>query len=64
MSDDTPAAWRTVAWWEEQSRQDAERIEALEAALRRIDAIIDSPASFNQDIEDVCRAVLAPEQDK
>ena len=40
------------------------RIEALEAALRRIDAIIDSPASFNQDIEDVCRAVLAPEQDK
>ena len=42
----------------------AARIEALEAALRRIDAIIDSPASFNQDIEDVCRAVLAPEQDK
>jgi len=42
----------------------AARIEALEAALRRIDAIIDSPASFNQDIEDVCRAVLAPEQKK
>jgi len=42
----------------------AARIEALEAALRRIDAIIDSPASFNQDIEDVCRAVLAPEQNK
>ena len=41
-----------------------QRIEALEAALRRIDAIIDSPASFNQDIEDVCRAVLAPEQNK
>ena len=42
----------------------AARIEALEAALRRIDAIIDSPASFNQDIENVCRAALAPEQDK
>ena len=42
----------------------ADRIEALEAALRRIDAINDSPATFNKDIDDVCRVALAPEQDK
>jgi len=40
------------------------RIEALEKALRRIDAINDSPAIFNKDIDDVCRAALAPERDK
>jgi len=34
----------------------AARIEALEAALRRVDAINDSPATFNRDIDDVCRA--------
>ena len=42
----------------------AARIEALEAALSRVDAINDSPATFNQDIDDVVCAALAPEQDK
>jgi hypothetical protein len=40
------------------------RIEALEAALRRIDAINDSPAIFNKDIDDVCHAALTQEQPK
>jgi hypothetical protein len=40
--------------WHKQRR----RIEALEAALRRIDAINDNPAIFNKDIDDVCRAAL------
>jgi hypothetical protein len=38
----------------------AARIEALEKALRRIDAINDNPAIFNKDFDDVCRAALAP----
>lgn len=42
-------------------RKYADRIEALEAALRRIDAINDSPACFHKDINDVCRVVLGPE---
>jgi len=46
------------------TQEAAARIEALEAALRRIDAINDSPATFNKDIDDVCRVALAPEQDK
>jgi len=45
-------------------RMASARIEALEKALRRIDAINDSPAIFNKDIDDVCRAALTPEQDK
>jgi hypothetical protein len=39
------------------------RQEALEAALRKIDAINDGPW-FNECIYDVCRVALAPEQDK
>ena len=42
-------------------KQGAARIEALEAALRRIDAINDSPARFSKDIHDVI-AALALEQ--
>ncbi len=38
-----------------------ERIEVLEAALRRIDAINDNPACFHKDIDDVIRIAFAPE---
>jgi len=61
MSDDFREAWHAAV---EMCREKQTRIEALKAALRRVDAINDSPATFNQDIDDVVCAVLAPEQDK
>jgi len=39
----------------------AARIEVLETALRRIDAINDNPVHFHKEIDDVCRVALAPE---
>ncbi len=36
----------------------ADRIEALEAALRRINVLIDSPAKFNVDIQSVLDSVI------
>ena len=46
--------------WKERALIADARIAALEAALRRIDAINDSPARFSKDIHDVI-AALAPE---
>jgi hypothetical protein len=36
----------------------AARIEALEAALHRINALIDSPARFNKEVQDVLDGVI------
>ena len=57
-------SWSLTPHLAREVQEAADRIEALEAALRRIDAINDSPACFNKDIDDVCNAALAPEQDK
>ena len=36
----------------------ADRIEALEAALHKINALIDSPARFNKEVQDVLDSVI------
>lgn len=41
-------------------REAADEIGRLRAAISRIDAINDSPACFNKDINDVCDTILRP----
>jgi cell fate (sporulation/competence/biofilm development) regulator YmcA (YheA/YmcA/DUF963 family) len=42
----------------EGARRSEQRIAELEAALRKINALIDSPARFNKEVQDVLDSVI------